>query len=477
MKKLIYSIFLAILFSISFQPAVRQAKAESEEPGGTENHDSDFVINAKGILTGYRGKDKTVIVPEGVVRIGARAFIGNQTIERIVLPDTVTSIGKEAFYNCSNLKVVEAGSLELLNEEAFYRCGVEEIDLSRVKKIEKSAFTGCNFARIDLSLVEEIGDDAFEKCDNLTEVIGLQNLKILGRAPFFRTPFAENYGKKNGEEPMLIINGILILAKNSKGTVVIPDTVTEIGGGAFAGNSLKKVIIPDSVVKIGDGAFMCSGLTSAVLPNSVKEIGNYAFAFTEALEYVSMKDSVTELGAGAFSSSSISDIRLSQQISELKEYTFERCYGLQNLTLPAALKKVDNSAMYSTLKLKTLTAPQEIAEQVQELIHIRWRRRIVYTTELNGETALEKAAKEAEATLAYWTVAELKLTTDRVFMGIGKRFSLRFNSGAKADKWRSDNKKVVEVDSVGNLYAMGTGTATITATIYGKDYFCEVIVK
>ena len=76
-----------------------------------------------------------------------------------------------------------------------------------------------------------------------------------------------------------------------------------------------------------------------------------------------------------------------------------------------------------------------------------------------------------------WSLAELALTTDRVHLGIDTKFALRFNSGAKAEKWKSSNKKVVTVDSVGNLYAKGEGKAMVTAMIYGKEYRCEVTVK
>ena len=62
-------------------------------------------------------------------------------------------------------------------------------------------------------------------------------------------------------------------------SVTIPNSVTEIGPGAFDGCSgLTSVTIPNSVTSIGDRAFYeCSGLTSVTIPNSVTSIGNYAF--------------------------------------------------------------------------------------------------------------------------------------------------------------------------------------------------------
>ena len=140
------------------------------EPSATEEN-PDFVINAKGILTKYKGKAKVVTVPDGVVRIGSRAFDNNHRVEKVILPDTVTSIGRSAFRFCDKLKVVEANNLELLEEEAFWYSGIETIDLSHVKVIEATAFSGCkNLKDIDLNQVEIIGDWAFDRCVGLMEV-------------------------------------------------------------------------------------------------------------------------------------------------------------------------------------------------------------------------------------------------------------------------------------------------------------------
>ena len=58
----------------------------------------------------------------------------------------------------------------------------------------------------------------------------------------------------------------------------------------------------------------------------------------------------------------------------------------------------------------------------------------------------------------------------------GAQYQLAFNSGAKAD-WTSDDETVVRVDRDGGLTAAGTGTALVTATIYGKEYHCRIVVE
>ena len=579
MKKIITVASLAISLAACLQPAATPIQAEAmdihmlqvsngekeeakPEPSSTEEN-PDFVINAKGILTKYKGKAKVVTVPDGVVRIGSRAFDNNHRIEKVILPDTVTSIGRSAFRFCEKLKVVEANNLELLEEEAFWYSGIEIIDLSRVKVIEATAFNGCKnlkdvdlgrvekignsafsgcvlLTEVDLKSVEEIGNTAFSRCDNLATVTGFEHLKAWGDRPFHRTPFVEHYADNLGENPMLIINGILVLATDCSGVVTIPDEVKEIGGGAFAGSKVTQVIIPEHITKIGNGAFAGSELSSVnipdgvkvigantfadtknlleiVLPDSVEEIGdnafcysniesinmpmslkrigNYAFdgtnitfivlpegvesigdnafANTSKLKTFSMKDSVTEVGEYAFMDSSVQDIRLSHNLTEIKSAMFAFCPELSNLTLPSSIEKLDSSIFVYARKSKIVTIPPWVDEAVARTLDVKNDHiKTIYTTELNSDSFLAKMSKEKG-----WALAELALATDRVHLGIGTKFALRFNSGAKAQKWKSSNKKVVTVDSVGNLYAKGEGKATVTAMIYGKEYRCEVIVK
>ena len=69
---------------------------------------SDFVIK-DGVLVTYKGNSSSVYVPDGVKKIGASAFEGNNTIVYVKLPNSVETIGAQAFYECSNLRTVSCG--------------------------------------------------------------------------------------------------------------------------------------------------------------------------------------------------------------------------------------------------------------------------------------------------------------------------------------------------------------------------------
>ena len=60
-----------------------------------------------GVLLKYEGTDSVVVIPEEVEKIGERAFVGNKVITEVTMPDTIVSIGKDAFEECIKLKTVK----------------------------------------------------------------------------------------------------------------------------------------------------------------------------------------------------------------------------------------------------------------------------------------------------------------------------------------------------------------------------------
>src|SRR5436309_9793622 len=87
------------------------------------------------------------------------------------------------------------------------------------------------------------------------------------------------------------------------GDYTIPNSVTSIADSAFAGCfSLTSVTIPNSVTSIGGDAFEgCQGLTSVTIPNSVTSIGDYAFSLCFSLTNITLGSGVTSIGVSAFS--------------------------------------------------------------------------------------------------------------------------------------------------------------------------------
>lgn len=110
-----------------------------------------------------------VVLPEGLQYIGETAFYGT-ALKSIVIPDSVTSLGKEAFAACASLTSVDLGAgVTVLPERAFAQCtSLATIDLSNVTVIGSNAFRECaSIAEIELVKVTEIGSSAFYGCTSL----------------------------------------------------------------------------------------------------------------------------------------------------------------------------------------------------------------------------------------------------------------------------------------------------------------------
>ena len=181
-----------------------------------------------------------------------------ESVEFNGISHSVTSIGNEAFRDCSGLtSVTIPNSVTSIGDYAFYECyRLTSVTIpNSVTSIGSSAFSYC-FGLTSVTIgnsVTSIGDYAFRCCSGLT-------------------------------------------------SVTIGNSVTSIGDDAFRGCSgLTSVTIGNSVTSIGDDAFFgCSGLTSVTIPNSVTRIGYYAFSGCSGLTSVTIGNSVKSIGTVAF---------------------------------------------------------------------------------------------------------------------------------------------------------------------------------
>ena len=237
----------------------------------------------------------SVTIPNSVTSIGNYAFYECSRLTSVTIPNSVTSIGECAFYKCSGLtSVTIPESVTSIGKYAFYKC------------------SGLTSVTIPES-VNSIGNFAFDSCSSLTTLnfnaincsdfayyhyyaFGLDRVDIY--PPFYGCPIATiNIGDNVQRIPKNFASDLRSLS-----IVAIPNSVTSIGDSAFFRCSgLTSITIPNSVTSIGNYAFRnCSGLTSVTIPNSVTSIGNYAFYECSGLTSVTIPNSVTSIGEGAF---------------------------------------------------------------------------------------------------------------------------------------------------------------------------------
>ena len=288
-----------------------------------------------------REEVKSLVIPEGVTSIKRDAFTHWTNLNHITIPASVTSISNGVFDECSGLKAVFISDLKAwcgIDFESFssnplhlakrlYINGQEVKNLvipDGVTSIGNNAFRGCSgLTSITIpNSVTSIGGYAFSGCNGLTSV-HISDLKA-----WCGIEFSSDYSNPLYYAHHLYLNGEEIK------DLIIPSSVTSIGGGAFYGCSgLTSITIPNSVTSIGNYAFEdCSSLTSITIPNSVTSIGDLAFKNCSSLTSITIPNSVTSIGNYAFEDcSSLTSITIPSSVTSIGWEVFENCNALTSV--------------------------------------------------------------------------------------------------------------------------------------------------
>ena len=213
---------------------------------------------------------KTIIIPNSVTHIGELVFSGCESLISIIVDDANTTYDSRD--NCN--AIIERETNTLI-------AGCQNTIIPHtVTSIGDEAFRDCSGLTGALTIpdsVTSIGDEAFYGCDNLTSIIIPDSVKSIGSFAFASCSGLTSVSL--GDSVTSIGDSAFRDCSGLTGVLTIPDSVTSIGDYAFCWcRSLTSIIIPDSVTSIGVHAFSnCSGLTSVTIPDSVTSIGSNAF--------------------------------------------------------------------------------------------------------------------------------------------------------------------------------------------------------
>ena len=150
---------------------------------------------------------------------------------------------------------------------------------------------------------------------------------------------------------------------SSLAEIVIPASVTSIGGLAFSGcGSLSNIVIPASVTSIGDRAFFrCGSLSDIVIPASVTSIGRTAFSGCGSLSSIVIPASVTSIGDGAFSGcGSLSSIVIPASVTSIGNRTFSGCGSLSSIVIPPSITSIGEGAFSGCGFLSSIVIPDSV---------------------------------------------------------------------------------------------------------------------
>ena len=256
----------------------------------------DFEIE-NGTLKKYKGSSSVVVIPDSVTSIGNGAFYNCSGLTSVTIPDSVTSIGDSAFSGCTGLtNITIPNSVTDIGEWTFYGCtGLTSVRIPDSETcIGYQVFYGCSgLTSVTIgNSVTSICFDAFSDCYRLVEVYNKSALSITagsssnGEVAYYAKNVYTNEGgsKLTTDENGYVIytdqdEKILVAYHGTNTELALPSYITKINQYAFYNcKGLTSVTVGGSVTSIGDCAFFgCKRLASVTIPDSVESIGSCAF--------------------------------------------------------------------------------------------------------------------------------------------------------------------------------------------------------
>lgn len=372
----------------------------------TDFHGSgDFDDYTSGSPFYNNDKIKTVIIEEGVTRIGDLTFESCESIINVTIAETVTSIGSYAFSGCTGLKnITLPENLTNIEYEAFAYCvSLESIKIPKsityigscfrnsglksvtipesVKSIGRSAFSDCsNLTSVTIpESVTSIGDYTFGGCTGLTSITIPKSVTSIGDGAFNLVNNVIYNGSLSGsawgakcingyiEDGLVYKDGskkILLGCSSSRtGNVSIPNTVKHINEYAFYEcKSLTSVIIPEGVTDIGKRAFCeCDSLKRMTIPRSVTSIGEETFWFCNGLTSIILPENITSISKSTFAGChSLASISIPQSVTTIGEGALFGCESLTSITIPDGVTSISDDAFEDCSGLISVTIPEGV---------------------------------------------------------------------------------------------------------------------
>lgn len=189
-----------------------------------------------GVLRRYSGIAVNVTVPDGVTELAEAAFRNAKNCEVIVLPDTVSKIGAEAFSGCPAETVNIPNGVSYIDKFAFYRSGLREMVIPEgVTEIAENAFCECYaLERVVVpSSCKRIGEFAFKNCTKLSELVLNEGLEAISDCAF---QGCSSLADVNIPDGVCEIGNFAFEHCVSLDALYLPDTIQFMGGRAFDGN-------------------------------------------------------------------------------------------------------------------------------------------------------------------------------------------------------------------------------------------------
>ena len=308
-----------------------------------------------------------------VTAIGDYAFWHCTGVTSVTIPETVVSIGRDAFTNTSIITIDIPESVKYIGMQAFHSCqNLISVTVPKgVEKLEAAVFYYCsNLATVTLQEgLTYIGEWAFGECDGLTEITLPKSLTHIAGEAFYNCDLLESV---NLPENLNTIGPFAFWHCISLTSIDIPENVVSLGGNCFAHcYNLSSVKLPNKLKRIEKFTFYdCANLTSITIPNSVTSIGEQAFVFCISLQSLSIPENVSFIELFAFGLCDLTSIKVEEGNpfydsrdncnAIIETASNSLILGCLTTEIPNSVKSIYVGAFYGLTDLTSVTVPEGV---------------------------------------------------------------------------------------------------------------------
>ena len=246
-------------------------------------------------------------------------------LEEVILPASVKKIGAYVFRDCASLENVVMDGVELIGKQAFMNTGLKNLALPGTMK--------------------QFGDDAFRNCANLQTIAINSNVTSYGKYVFAECPLLAEVTIGGGATKL---GDYMFYGCAALKTATLPGTVTYLGRYTFQGSGLTEIDLSalTQLTCFGTSATSCStsavsyvfadckDLTRVVLPDSLTKIGGYAFYGCESLTDINLGN-VVQFNDFALAGTSIGSVTLSSALTHVGAGVFAGCANVEEIAVRA----------------------------------------------------------------------------------------------------------------------------------------------
>lgn len=313
----------------------------------------------------FRGCDmlKRVILPEKLKEIPAYFFKECPNLTTLVIPNSVTKIGREAFSGSGISQITLSENLTTIEAMAFKESGLTQITLPEsLTTIEASAFYKTKLETITIPKnVTKIPTDCFYQCENLTRAMFPNTLTTIDARAFRGCSNLANIDIPTSLETIGV--GAFGDCKNLKLTnqFRFPDSMKEIGEAAFENCTqlgINQLIFPGNMENANIGAFKNCDVTHVIVEEGAKTV---TLTTNKYIKSITLPKTVSKL-AGFLDAVELESFVIDEDapLTEIGVLTFFRSTKLKSFICPKSVTKIGGMAFSECTALETVKLPEGI---------------------------------------------------------------------------------------------------------------------